>query len=75
MLVFIKRVISKRFEWCWKREKSFMQKVVQTGACLDCGFVTTQIFGEIEINGIHSNTKFWSQQIFLFLNTRLVSCL
>jgi hypothetical protein len=21
MLVFIKRVISKRFEWCWKREK------------------------------------------------------
>jgi hypothetical protein len=26
MLVFIKRVVSKRFEWCWKREKSFMQK-------------------------------------------------
>jgi hypothetical protein len=26
MLVFVKRVISKRFEWCWKREKSFMQK-------------------------------------------------
>jgi hypothetical protein len=21
MLVFIKRVVSKRFEWCWKREK------------------------------------------------------
>jgi hypothetical protein len=37
MLVFIKRVVSKRFEWCWKREKSFMQKVVQKGACLDCG--------------------------------------
>jgi hypothetical protein len=29
MLVFIKRVISKRFEWCWKREKSSMPKVVQ----------------------------------------------
>jgi hypothetical protein len=25
MLVFIKRVVLKRFEWCWKREK-FMQK-------------------------------------------------
>jgi hypothetical protein len=37
MLVFIKRVVSKRFEWYWKREKSFMQKVVQKGACLDCG--------------------------------------
>jgi hypothetical protein len=37
MLVFIKRVVSKRFEWCWKREKSFMPKVVQMGACLDCG--------------------------------------
>jgi hypothetical protein len=36
MLVFIKRVVSKRFEWCWKREKSFMQEVVQKGACLDC---------------------------------------
>jgi hypothetical protein len=23
MLVFIKRVVSKRFEWCWKREKKF----------------------------------------------------
>jgi hypothetical protein len=38
MLVFIKRVVSKSFEWCWKREKSFMLKVVQKGACLDCGF-------------------------------------
>jgi hypothetical protein len=28
MLVFIKRVELKRFEWCWKRE-NFMQKVVQ----------------------------------------------
>jgi hypothetical protein len=37
MLVFLKRVVSKRFEWCWKREKVFMQKVVQKGACLDCG--------------------------------------
>jgi hypothetical protein len=37
MLVFIKRVVSKSFEWCWKREKSFMPKVVQMGACLDCG--------------------------------------
>jgi hypothetical protein len=26
MLVFIKRVVSKRFEWCWKREKSFHAK-------------------------------------------------
>jgi hypothetical protein len=32
MLIFIKRVVSKRFEWCWKREKSFMQKVVQKGS-------------------------------------------
>jgi hypothetical protein len=37
MLVFIKRVVSKRFEWCWKREKVFMPKLVQMGACLDCG--------------------------------------
>jgi hypothetical protein len=37
MLVFIKRVVSKRFEWCWKREKVFMQKVVQKWDCLDCG--------------------------------------
>jgi hypothetical protein len=26
MLVFIKRVVSKRFEWCWKREKKFYAK-------------------------------------------------
>jgi hypothetical protein len=32
-------------------------------------------FWEIEINGIHSNTKFLSQQKLLFFNTRLVSCL
>jgi hypothetical protein len=37
MLVFIKRVVSKRFKWCWKREKSFMPIVVQMGAYLDCG--------------------------------------
>jgi hypothetical protein len=37
MLVFIKTVISKRFEWCWKREKISCEKVVQKGACLDCG--------------------------------------
>jgi hypothetical protein len=37
MLVFIKRVISKRFKWCWKREKVSCKKVAQKGACLDCG--------------------------------------
>jgi hypothetical protein len=26
MFVFIKRVVSKRFEWCWKREKVLCQK-------------------------------------------------
>jgi hypothetical protein len=26
MLVFIKRVSSKRFEWCWKREKDSVGK-------------------------------------------------
>jgi hypothetical protein len=26
MLVFIKRVVSKRFEWCWKREKVSSKK-------------------------------------------------
>jgi hypothetical protein len=26
MLVFNKRVISKRFEWCWKREKVLCKK-------------------------------------------------
>jgi hypothetical protein len=26
MLVFIKRVVAKRFEWCWKREKKFHAK-------------------------------------------------
>jgi hypothetical protein len=35
MLVFIKRVVSKRFEWCWKREKVSCKKVVQKGACLN----------------------------------------
>jgi hypothetical protein len=37
MLVFIKRFISKRFEWCWKREKVPCKKVAQKGACLDYG--------------------------------------
>jgi hypothetical protein len=37
MLVFINRVVSKRFEWCWKREKVSCKKLVQKGACLDCG--------------------------------------
>jgi hypothetical protein len=37
ILVFIKRVSSKRFEWCWKREKVSCKKVVQKGAYLDCG--------------------------------------
>jgi hypothetical protein len=37
MLVFIKRVISKGFEWCWKRKKFHAKKVVQKEACLDCG--------------------------------------
>jgi hypothetical protein len=39
MLVFIKRIVSKRFEWCWKREKVLCKNVVQKGACLDCGLV------------------------------------
>jgi hypothetical protein len=29
MLVFIERVVPKRFEWCWKREKVSCKKVVQ----------------------------------------------
>jgi hypothetical protein len=37
MLVFLKRVGLKRFEWCWKREKDLCKKVVEKGACLDCG--------------------------------------
>jgi hypothetical protein len=37
MLVFIKRVVSKRFVWCWKREKVSCKKVVQKGAYLDSG--------------------------------------
>jgi hypothetical protein len=37
LLVFIKRVSSKRFEWCWKREKALCKKVVQEAACVDCG--------------------------------------
>jgi hypothetical protein len=26
MLVFLKKVSSKRFEWCWKREKNYAKK-------------------------------------------------
>jgi hypothetical protein len=26
MLVFIKRIVLKRFEWCWKREKNYAKK-------------------------------------------------
>jgi hypothetical protein len=37
MLVFLKRVGIKKFEWCWKREKALCKKVVQEGACVDCG--------------------------------------
>jgi hypothetical protein len=37
MLVFLKRVGLKKFEWCWKREKALCIKVVQEGACVDCG--------------------------------------
>jgi hypothetical protein len=37
MLVFIKRVVYKNFEWCWKREKALCKKVVEEGACVDYG--------------------------------------
>jgi hypothetical protein len=30
-------VVSKRFEWCWKRKKVSCKVVVQKGACLDRG--------------------------------------
>jgi hypothetical protein len=32
-----KSCIKKGFEWCWKREKALCKKVVQEGACVDCG--------------------------------------
>jgi hypothetical protein len=32
-----KEVFIKKFEWCWKREKALCKKVVQKGACVDCG--------------------------------------
>jgi hypothetical protein len=32
MLVFIKRVVSKRFEWCWKREKKIHAKSGRKGS-------------------------------------------
>jgi hypothetical protein len=37
ILVFIKKGVYKKFEWCWKREKALYKKVVQEGACVDCG--------------------------------------
>jgi hypothetical protein len=38
MLVFIKRVGSKKVRMVLEKRKNFMQKkVVQKGACLDCG--------------------------------------
>jgi hypothetical protein len=37
MLVFLKRVGLKKIKWCWKREKALCKKVVQEGACVDCG--------------------------------------
>jgi hypothetical protein len=36
MLVFIKKVVSKKVRMVLEKRKSFMQKVVQKGACLDC---------------------------------------
>jgi hypothetical protein len=32
-----KELFKKSFEWCWKREKALCKKVVQKGACVDCG--------------------------------------
>jgi hypothetical protein len=32
MLVFIKRVVSKRFEWYWKKEKKFHAKSGTNGS-------------------------------------------
>jgi hypothetical protein len=37
MLVYLKRVGFKKFKWCWKREIALCKKVVQEGACVDCG--------------------------------------
>jgi ABC-type sugar transport system permease subunit len=37
MLGFPQRVGLKKSEWCWKREKALCKKVVQEGACVDCG--------------------------------------
>jgi hypothetical protein len=34
-LIFIG--IHQKFEWCWKREKALCKKMVQEGACVDCG--------------------------------------
>jgi hypothetical protein len=35
MLVFIKGVELKRFEWCWKRDKIYAKSGTKKGACLD----------------------------------------
>jgi hypothetical protein len=32
-----KELFIKKFEWCWKREKALCKKVVQEGACVECG--------------------------------------
>jgi hypothetical protein len=37
LLVFIKRGVYKKFEWCWKRGKALCKKVVQEEACVDYG--------------------------------------
>jgi hypothetical protein len=37
MLVFTKGVVLKKVWMVLEKRKSFMQKVVQKGACLDCG--------------------------------------
>jgi hypothetical protein len=59
MLVFLKRVGLKKFEWCWKREKVLCKKVVQEGACVDCGlgFFVTSWPGLNRINRILISTS------------------
>jgi hypothetical protein len=34
---FYQKSCLKKFEWCWKREKVLCKKVIQKGACVDCG--------------------------------------
>jgi hypothetical protein len=52
MLVFIKRVVYKKFEWCWKIEKALCEKVVQKGACVDSPVYYKQRIGSIEWKAI-----------------------